>query len=153
MDGHGILISFRSGFGPFQWLSLSLSWEYDDNDNGCRHINHGFCWICQYYYMEVSWNGGTPRSSILIGFSMINQPFGGTPMTMETSIFPEEIPHFKSVFPVGKINKIKHVIHSATPGFRGWWGFHGNFMRIWWTATGFPTHLEVARHDAHWCPL
>jgi hypothetical protein len=26
-------------------------------------------------------------------------------------------------------------------------------MRIWWTATGFPTHLEVARHDAHWCPL
>jgi len=46
--GNGILISFRSRFGPFQWLSLSLSWEYNDNDNGCRYINHGFCWICQY---------------------------------------------------------------------------------------------------------
>ena len=40
--GNGILISFGSGFGPFQWLSLSLSWEYNDNDNGCRYINHVF---------------------------------------------------------------------------------------------------------------
>ena len=40
--GNGILISFRSRFGPFQWLSLSLSWEYNDNDNGCRYINHVF---------------------------------------------------------------------------------------------------------------
>ena len=27
--------------------------------------------------MEVSWNGGTPKSSILIYFSTINHPFGG----------------------------------------------------------------------------
>ena len=30
-------------------------------------------------YMEVSWNGGIPRSSILIGFSLLNQPFWGYP--------------------------------------------------------------------------
>ena len=30
-------------------------------------------------YMEVSWNGGTPKSSILIGCSIINHPFWGTP--------------------------------------------------------------------------
>ena len=30
-------------------------------------------------YMGVSVNGGTPKSSILIGFSIINHPFWGTP--------------------------------------------------------------------------
>ena len=30
-------------------------------------------------YMGVSKNGGTPKSSILIGFSIINHPFWGTP--------------------------------------------------------------------------
>ena len=29
----------------------------------------------EYLYMEVTWNGGTPKSSILIGFSLINHPF------------------------------------------------------------------------------
>ena len=28
--------------------------------------------------MGVSWNGGTPKSSILMGLSIINHPFGGT---------------------------------------------------------------------------
>ena len=31
-------------------------------------------------YMVVSVNGGTPKSSILIGFSIINHPFWGTPI-------------------------------------------------------------------------
>ena len=29
-------------------------------------------------YMGVSLNGGTPKSSILIGFSIINHPYWGT---------------------------------------------------------------------------
>ena len=29
-------------------------------------------------YMDVSENSGTPKSSILIGFSIINHPFWGT---------------------------------------------------------------------------
>ena len=35
-----------------------------------------------YYnpYMDVSLNDGTPKSSILIGFSIINHPFWGTPI-------------------------------------------------------------------------
>ena len=50
-------------------------------------------WICMVYidfslnvfgfhvgkYMGVSKNSGTPKSSILIGFSIINHPFWGTP--------------------------------------------------------------------------
>ena len=31
-------------------------------------------------YMRVSINGGTPKSSTLIGFSLINHPFWGTPI-------------------------------------------------------------------------
>jgi hypothetical protein len=30
-------------------------------------------------YMEVSWNRGTPKSSIFVGFSILNQPFLGIP--------------------------------------------------------------------------
>ena len=35
---------------------------------------------CFEHHLEVSWNGGTPKSSILIGFSTINNPFWGTPI-------------------------------------------------------------------------
>ena len=38
-------------------------------------INNGI-----YVYMGVSENNGTPKSSILIGFSIINHPFWGTPI-------------------------------------------------------------------------
>ena len=38
--------------------------------------------------MDVSLNGGTPKSSILIGFSIINYPFWGTPIFGNTQINP-----------------------------------------------------------------
>ena len=34
--------------------------------------------VCMYIHMGVSKNNGTPKSSILIGFSIINHPFWGT---------------------------------------------------------------------------
>ena len=39
-------------------------------------------WVVRqmYVYMGVSKNRGTPKSSILIGFSIINHPFWGTPI-------------------------------------------------------------------------
>ena len=37
-------------------------------------------------YMGVSKNSGTPKSSILIGFSIINHPFWGTPIFGNTHI-------------------------------------------------------------------
>ena len=43
--------------------------------------------ICIYIYMDVSENNGTPKSSILIGFSIINHPFCGTPIFGNTHIF------------------------------------------------------------------
>ena len=37
-------------------------------------------------HMDVSENSGTPKSSILIGFSIINHPFWGTPIFGNTHI-------------------------------------------------------------------
>ena len=37
-------------------------------------------------YMDVSKNSGTPKSSILIGFSIINHPSSGTPIFGNTHI-------------------------------------------------------------------
>ena len=39
--------------------------------------------------MESSWNWGSPKSFALIGFSLINHPFGGTPIDGTPQIFPD----------------------------------------------------------------
>ena len=39
-----------------------------------------------HMYMDVSKNRGTPKSSILIGFSIINHPFWDTPIFGNTHI-------------------------------------------------------------------
>ena len=39
-------------------------------------------------YMGASENGGTPKSSILIGFSILNHPFWCTPIFGNTHIDP-----------------------------------------------------------------
>ena len=44
--------------------------------------NHGL-----FLYMGISKNIGTPKSSILIGFSIINHPFWGTPLFGNTHIY------------------------------------------------------------------
>ena len=47
--------------------------------------------LLSHTHMDVSENSGTPKSSILIGFSLINHPFWGTPIFgnthMTTSVF------------------------------------------------------------------
>ena len=63
-------------------------------------------------YMDVSENSGTPKSSILIGFSIINHPFWGTPIFGNTHIIPKpelraflgdslSLHHQLGVFPTG----------------------------------------------------
>ena len=37
--------------------------------------------------MDVSKNSGTPKSAILIGFSIIHHPFWGTPIFGNTHIY------------------------------------------------------------------
>ena len=51
--------------------------------------------------MGVSKNNGTPKSSIFIGFSIINHPFWGTPIFGNTHIFSggESLQDLREVFP------------------------------------------------------
>ena len=48
-------------------------------------------------HMDVSENSGTPKSSILIGFSIINHPFWGTPIFGNTHIRTTWLRHYRSV--------------------------------------------------------
>ena len=43
--------------------------------------------MCIYMYIGVSKNNGTPKSSTLIGISIINHPFWGTPIFGNTHIY------------------------------------------------------------------
>ena len=45
------------------------------------------CCPWSHVYMDVSENSGTPKSSISIGFSIINHPFCGTPLFGNTHIY------------------------------------------------------------------
>ena len=46
---------------------------------------------CTPTYTDVSENNGTPKSSILIGFSIINHPFWGTPIFGNTHIYTQSL--------------------------------------------------------------
>ena len=50
-------------------------------------IAYTYCEVYCKYYMDVSENSGTPKSSILIGFSIIfTIHFGGPPLFLETPV-------------------------------------------------------------------
>ena len=53
----------------------------DDDNDGAGKRDHN-----DDNDMDVSENSGTPKSSILIGFSIINHPFWGTPIFGNTHI-------------------------------------------------------------------
>jgi hypothetical protein len=58
-------------------ISKCFSWPLP------RHLDWGLFngqMVLLSTYMEVSWHGGTPKSSILIEFSTINHPFWGAPI-------------------------------------------------------------------------
>ena len=61
---------------PFGWHHLRESPGKVGNKNS----------MANYIYMGVSKNSGTPKSSILIGFSIVNHPFWGTPIFGNTHI-------------------------------------------------------------------
>ena len=68
----------------------------------CDHLggNHKFPSKKCQEDLDVSENSGTPKSSILIGFSIINHPFWGTPILGNTQISEAELypPHRWSFF-------------------------------------------------------
>ena len=53
------------------------------------------------FHMDVSENSGTPKSSILVGFSIINHPFWDTPIFWKhpyipaSKTLPKKLPSWK----------------------------------------------------------
>ena len=71
------------------WLRCmkpSKSWDIHI-DTSTYHINRVLFFFCQQYGLYGCFkNSGTPKSSILIAFSIINHPFLGTPIFGNTHI-------------------------------------------------------------------
>ena len=79
--------------------------------------------------------GGTPKSSILIGFSIINHPFWGTPIFGNTHIYPKQ-PGALFFIAQGKDNSRKTTVSSS------------------WCMNSFTISdlLECEQHQAFPCP-
>ena len=77
-----------------------------------------------YIHLEVSWNAGTPKSCILIWFSIINQTFWVSPRTLKTAMEGVYAAFASSPFPplpsrlkAGSQHGAKDFIHALTsPG-------------------------------------
>ena len=83
--------SWKGDCIDFEWSSRGLMCSFGTPPNMTQHVrligeagkiyekNMGaVSWMCYMVYMDVSENRGTPKSSIFIGFSIINHPFWGT---------------------------------------------------------------------------
>ena len=75
------------------WHIYIHSWCWEskllmESRNWCTKLGNGWINVCIfiYIYVKVSWNRGTPKSSILVGFSIIiNHPPGGYPHSRRNS--------------------------------------------------------------------
>ena len=84
---------FKTGFWPFQphleylynIIGDAIYYRIDNRINKNHPTN-------KYLHMAVSKNNGTSKSSILIGFPIINHPFRGTPIFGNTHIIPSWFP-------------------------------------------------------------
>ena len=72
---------------------------------GQKHLNT--------VYMDISENSGTPKSSILIGFSIINHPFWGTPIFGNTHIYKTWLISF-NVLPLNYLFKLFQALSEIT---------------------------------------
>ena len=84
--------------------------------------------------MGVSKNNGTPKSSILIGFSIINHPFWGTPIFGNTHLFLYyDVEGFPCSSMIGKTHPQNSLIRLSTSilgTWNVWWKYSSNIFRV-----------------------
>ena len=97
-----------------------------------------------FSYMEVSWNRGPPKSSILIGFSIINHQFWIPPF-METPICSCIFHHYVAI-PFGKCP------FSAATGYNMIWtkAQLGSMDFMFSTSGGHPVVTWLIGHANNW---
>ena len=74
--------------------------------------------------LDVSWNGGTPRSFISIGFSIINYPLLGTFILGNPHFQPFPCPCQDTDIPktfVAALQLLRVEIHEVLAGVLDWW--------------------------------
>ena len=89
----------------------------------CDHLggNHKFPSKKCQEDLDVSENSGTPKSSILIGFSIINHPFWGTPILGNTHFGSRTVSFFLAPWPpfrlkfAGPPPTLCHQLHKKPP--------------------------------------
>ena len=118
--------------------------------------------IPQMHHVDVSENSGTPKSSILIGFSIIDHPFWGTPIFGNTHVcifLPKGLPmatfnkgkglgtghsrpmeHLGGGFPKIGVFPPKWMIYNGKPYYNGWVGGITIFGNIQLVVE--PSHLK-----------
>ena len=81
----GLNMALTFFFHVFFNSNLEMKWSCSTEKGYFQQTNLGDfsdCsnkkWHKQWQHMEVSWNRGTPKSGILIGFSIKHHPFWGT---------------------------------------------------------------------------
>ena len=92
-------------------------------------------YICIYFLVEVSINGGTPQSSILIVFSLINHLFWGTPMNGN--------PHMPTYVIIRCKGTLSHKCSWTPPGSAAKWLISS--MRMVSPLKVRPRHWDTSR--------
>ena len=65
-------------------------------------------------HVDVSQNSGTPKSSILIGFSIVNHPVWGTPIFGNTHVVNTEM-EYKPTWPLNEKHKVQILATHQQP--------------------------------------
>ena len=108
----------------FDWRQLLQRWSDVVNNSGPGNP----CFAkgpLSHLYVGVSENSGTPKSSILIGFSIVNHPICGTPIFGNTHICWSTLLSHSILYPISILEKVSfpddilskmssllHLIHS-----------------------------------------
>ena len=77
-----LFVRGRCHFRDWNWELRILDRKVGNGDLGGETSNIFYV----HPYLDVSENSGTPKSSILIGFSTMNHPFWGTPIFGNTHL-------------------------------------------------------------------
>ena len=114
-----------------------------------------FIWVpFIVFHLEVSWNGGTFKSSILVGCSIINHLFWGTPMAMESPIYSaRECVYAVSELPTWARSPASSRTHLAVYPIFVWICSHIYTEYIWYILPPvvYPmlSHAHVHRQNCH----
>ena len=116
--------SLQPCWNIFQANWIKLNWIISPKGPGSKHKESVKSPTSQ---QDVSENSGTPKSSILIGFSIINHPFWGTPIFGNTHMNLPPTKQLRSFF--GHFWLCKEA--SACPPDHWWVRNHCRVWRRW----------------------